>query len=430
MVAASAEFAATPVQSGNRPDEPAAAGGAIGNQRSPSVVRAMEPFRPTSQHTVSEIGAAPSQACGDGLACTTHVLPASIERWIFPPVPARHKTCPEGALASINSMLTAPMPPKMPELLGAFGHIGGGPDRGSSACGGSSPCGLFARGRHIGHSFRIDNRRGRGAICGLTLRPGNRRWHGCSRRRTSAPTAPASAAGVFLSFLDSVSGVATFAFSWSNDLVVPLAASYRRFRRRAGGKLSLREAILGNCGGRRRLFLGFHPGSLVQTGRIAFPAPAAARFSAPGQSGFPMDLAPVCARAPAWRTTRRGRGNAQRRSQPAGAPVESVGFDYLRRANRRTASGTRRRNQFAEPRDFRLGQWRIDRRRQHGQYLPAPRTAREVAFPLFQFLRLQRSFIVRGNKGGIRAFPCSGGRNPVQGLAHPARQRFLAQPRS
>ena len=86
------------VQSGNLPAVPAAcAGGAMRSQRSPSTVRAIAPLRPTSQQTVSETAAPASQSSWDGLTCETHVFPASVERSIIPPFPARQRVEPDGA---------------------------------------------------------------------------------------------------------------------------------------------------------------------------------------------------------------------------------------------------------------------------------------------------------------------------------------------
>src|ERR1700682_524414 len=95
-----------PIQSGSFPDESAADGGAaIFSQRSPSVVLAIAPLRPTIQLVVSETAAPASQSSGDGLVCCTHVRPASLERSMFPPLPTRQNIDPDGVL------ITAAFPP-------------------------------------------------------------------------------------------------------------------------------------------------------------------------------------------------------------------------------------------------------------------------------------------------------------------------------
>src|SRR5229473_1031140 len=84
--------------SGNFPVIPAACGGgATLTQCSPSMVRAIAPLRPTSQQTASETTAPASQSSLDGLACEPHVFPASMERSMAPPFPARQRLEPDGA---------------------------------------------------------------------------------------------------------------------------------------------------------------------------------------------------------------------------------------------------------------------------------------------------------------------------------------------
>src|SRR5216683_3963602 len=84
--------------SGNFPVVPAGCrGGATVSQCSPSVVRAIAPLRPTSQQTASETTAPASQSSLDGLACEPHVFPASMERSMAPPFPARQRLEPDGA---------------------------------------------------------------------------------------------------------------------------------------------------------------------------------------------------------------------------------------------------------------------------------------------------------------------------------------------
>jgi hypothetical protein len=61
------------------------------------MVRAIAPFRPATQQIVSETAAPVTQSSWDGLICETHVFPASVERSITPPFPARHRVKPEGA---------------------------------------------------------------------------------------------------------------------------------------------------------------------------------------------------------------------------------------------------------------------------------------------------------------------------------------------
>src|SRR6266853_2242182 len=97
MVAFRASAAVIPIQSGNFPDESAATdGGAIFFQCPPSVVRAIAPLRPTIQEILSEAAVPASQSSCDGLVCETHVRPASAERWMIPPFPARHRIFPVG----------------------------------------------------------------------------------------------------------------------------------------------------------------------------------------------------------------------------------------------------------------------------------------------------------------------------------------------
>ena len=98
IVAFRAPAAVIPIQSGNFPDESAASdGGAIFFQCPPSVVRAMAPLRPTIQEILSETAVPASQSSCDGLVCKIHVRPASAERWMFPPFPARQRIFPVGA---------------------------------------------------------------------------------------------------------------------------------------------------------------------------------------------------------------------------------------------------------------------------------------------------------------------------------------------
>ena len=66
----------------------------------PSVVLAIEPLRPTSQQTVSEIAAPARQSSLAGLICEDHVFPASVERSITPAFPTRQRDEP---VADFNS---------------------------------------------------------------------------------------------------------------------------------------------------------------------------------------------------------------------------------------------------------------------------------------------------------------------------------------
>src|ERR1700682_1414374 len=91
-----------PIQSGNFPDGSAAnGGGAIFSQCPPSVVRAIAPLRPASQQMVPETAAPVSHSSCEGLTCEIQVLPASVERWMVPPFPARQRFEPDGAFTKV-----------------------------------------------------------------------------------------------------------------------------------------------------------------------------------------------------------------------------------------------------------------------------------------------------------------------------------------
>src|SRR5258708_39000382 len=97
------------VQSGKFPDESTATRGeAIFFQCPPSVVRAIDPLRPTSQQTVSEIAAPASHSSREGLLCTIQLRPASVERWMFPPFPARKRIEPDCAFSCTAICPAAP----------------------------------------------------------------------------------------------------------------------------------------------------------------------------------------------------------------------------------------------------------------------------------------------------------------------------------
>jgi len=76
-------------------------------------------------------------------------------------------------------------------------------------------------------------------------------------------------------------------------------------------------------------------------------------------------------------------------------------------------------------RDFLFGQRRFHGRREYGQNFSATPADREVVFPLCNFVRLERLFVVRRDQLGVGTLVGDVVRKLVQGIAHPPRQRFF-----
>jgi len=76
--------------------------------------------------------------------------------------------------------------------------------------------------------------------------------------------------------------------------------------------------------------------------------------------------------------------------------------------------------------DLSFGQSLFGSCHEHGQNFSATPTDREVSFPLRNFVRLERPFVVRRDQFGVGTLPGAVLIESIQGVAHSPRERFLS----